>query len=72
MTIARRQAEIERLITEHPGWSALQIAHTLGLPLAQVETGIATLVAKGRVETDGLGFRRRASGIRSFRRTGAA
>ena len=69
MSPALRQIEIERLITEHPGWNAAIIANTLGLPLAQVETGIATLIVKSRIEADGLGFRRRQSDIRTFHRS---
>ena len=68
MTIARREREVVRLLTEHPGLNAAQLAHLLTCPVGQIETCLLTLETRAVVERVGNGWQRRRSDVRSFRR----
>lgn len=64
MTIARRQNEVYRLVTEHPGWTTAQLEAVLMLPAGQVATTLLTLQARGTIEESRGGWQRRRADVR--------
>lgn len=65
MKVARRQAEVYRLVVTH-GWTTAQLEAALPLPAGQVATTLATLRARGSIEETANGWQRRRSDLRSW------
>lgn len=68
MTPARREVEIVRIVTEHPGWSSAQVAYALTMTDDQVGRTLLVLRNRGTLEEADGGWRRRRSEIRSWSR----
>lgn len=66
--MARREAELLRLVIEHPNWSTSQLAYTLSLPEPQTLTSLQTLARRGQIEEVRDGWVRRRSSVRAWRR----